>query len=412
MDSKQITSYIIQNIHEIPVSVLNVLVQQLPEEEKAKVKDAINALESDERYRRGLGNVRYDYTTYEFKEEVFPKNETIETLLRWFNNPKCKKVQQARWELRRRFPYQTYSQQRKIMDAIMHRGSKIDVKWAVQYLQHDMFWKDEYLNTVISVWKTENLNWKFAQIISTRATIDYVRELADSCPLIEEDAYGSFLYNKNVSQSNIYSIFATRVAKEDSQFVIDKNKLMPMQYIFTCAKVNRKVTHNEAIDGFFSCMAISLNRIHWMFDNFDDCMRNIKKIKYFFHYLRDLEMFQEIIQCNDWIMDVSATIRSKMVERYGENILQKHRLSEEQEKYKTYLHQSIISQQFPNDYKDFLEVDYSNFTFESWKEKFDIHQDANEGELLPGLIDITSFSSRLRDVTTDAPFSMNDQAPF
>ena len=127
-------------------------------------------------------------------------------------------------------------------------------------------------------------------------------------------------------------------------------------------------------------------------------------------------MLQEIVQCNDWIMNVSKTIRSKMVERYGENILQKHRLSEEQEKYKTYLHQSIISQQFPIEYRNFLDVVYSDESFERWKENFDnASQDEIEGELNQIPIDITSFSSRMPSDTPDEPFSMNDngdQAPF
>ena len=406
MTPQQITSYIIQNIHEIPISVLNVLVQQLSEAEKTKVKEAINALEQKEVEERNLWNVKYDYTQFEPKNEESPKNETIETLLRWFNNPKSKKIQLARMELHKRFPFQSYLQQRKIMDAVMQRGSKIDVLWAAKHLLQKVYWKDEYLDTILSVWKTEKTNWKLAKIISVHASKECVRECVTFYnPQKPKDKYPN---------DYAYDLLITRAALDDSQFVIDKNTLTPMQYVFTCAKVNRKISHNDAIGGFYSCIAISFNKFGWRCLDFDFNIREIKTIKYFFYCLSDLGMLQEIVQCNDWIMNVSKTIRSKMVDQYGENILQKHRLNEEQEKYKIYLHQNVIPQLFPNDYKGFLAVNYSDYSYEKWLEKGN-HMEIDENEELRERtleIEAEGLDNSQSDEIDDIFVSIHPEAPF
>ena len=258
MTPTHITDYVLANLPDISITVLNVLVQQLPDEEKTKVREAVEELRKKELrpYDSKWNSVKYDFPSYEVSsKEDFPKNKTIETLLRWFNNPKSKKIQLARMELHKRFPFQSYLQQRKIMDAVMQRGSKIDVLWAAKHLLQKVYWKDEYLDTILSVWKTEKTNWKLAKIISVHASKECVRECVTFYnPQKPKDKYPN---------DYAYDLLITRAALDDSQFVIDKNTLTPMQYVFTCAKVNRKISHNDAIGGFYSCIAISFNKFGW-----------------------------------------------------------------------------------------------------------------------------------------------------
>lgn len=381
MPPTHITDYILANLPDISITALNVIVQQLPDEEKVKVRKAIEELQKKEQcsYDSKWNSVKYDAITYELsKEEEFPKNEPIETLLRWFNNPKSKKIQYARFALRKRFLYQSLSVQKKIMDALMQRGSKGDVKWAIKYLHHDILWNDSYLDAVIAVWEKEKIrSWMSARVVAKRAPKEFVRHVAENFSSINNCVLDPW-NRKPTTATYVYDLFATRAAIDYKDFVADKKMFTPMQYVFWCAKTNRKITHDDAIAGFYSCMAISFNSVNWEFDDIEYCVQNIKKIKYFFHCLRNRGMFQEIMECNDWLMLVSKTVRRKMVEKYGDEIQMKefYEYEREQKKYKGYLHQSVIPRLFPEEHKyikykgksiSVLDKDYSKYSFADWQ---------------------------------------------
>ena len=374
MNPTHITDYILANLPDISITAFNVLVQQLPDEEKAKIQDAVEELRKKEffHYNSKWNNVNYDAITYELsKEEEFPKNEPIETLLRWFNNPRSKKNQYARFALRKRFLFQSLSVQKKIMDALMQKGYKGDVKWATKYLHHDMFWNDSYLDAVIAVWETEKTrSWMLARVVAKRAPKEFVKHVAETFSSINNLVLNPW-YKKPTTATYVYDLFATRAASDYKDFVADKKMLTPMQYVFWCAKTNRNITHDDAIAGFYSCMAISFNSVNWEFDDIGDCEQNIKKIKYFFHCLRTKGMFQEIMECNDWLMLVSKTIQKKMVEKYGIDIEREdYFYTNSQEKYRKYLHQSVIPQLFPEEYRYFVCYnDYSDYSYEKWLEE-------------------------------------------
>ena len=406
MPPTHITDYILANLPDMNITTFNVLVQQLPDGEKAKVRDAVEELRKKELYPYDSkwNSVKYDSITYELsREEEFPKNEPIETLLRWFNKPKSKKIQYARFALRKRFLYQNLSVQKKIMDALMQRGSKGDVKWAIKYLHHDIFWKDSYLDAVIAVWEKEKIrSWMLARVVAKRAPKEFVRHVAENFSSINNCVLDPW-NRKPTTATYVYDLFATRAASDYKDFVADKKMLTPMQYVFWCAKTNRKFTHDDAISGFYSCMAISFNSVNWEFDDIEYCEQNIKKIKYFFHCLRNREMFQEIMECNDWLMLVSKTIREKMVKKYGEEILTKMHFEYEieQKKYKVYLHQSVIPQLFPEEHRYFVfegekisvcYKDYSDYSYEKWLEE----------TTLIGLDEIRKPIERNLDVETES----------
>ncbi|MBR4116299.1 MAG: hypothetical protein IKK40_09835, partial [Bacteroidales bacterium] len=175
----------------------------------------------------------------------------------------------------------------------------------------------------------------------------------------------------------VYDLFATRAATDYKNFVADKKMLTPMQYVFWCVTNNRKFTHDDAIAGFYSCMAISFNSAHWEFEDIYVLVQN-KKIKYFFHCLRNMGMSQEIMECNNWLVLVSKAIWEKMVKKYGDEIQTKeyYYYEREQKKYKDYLHQSVIPPLFPKEHKyiknegksiSVLDKDYSKYSFEEWQ---------------------------------------------
>ena len=377
MDNHHITDYILANLPDMSITVLNVLVQQLPDEEKKKVREAVEELRVKDPRPYGFkwNTVKYDPTTYELPQEEFPKNESIETLLRWFNNPKSKKIQYARIALRNRFLYQSLSAQKKIIDAFMQRCSNIDVIWAAKYLHHDIFWNDGYLDAVISLWEKDKIgNWLLARVVAKRAPKEFVRHVAENFSALNN------LVSKPcmpTMATYVYDLFATRAATDYKNFVADKKMLTPMQYVFWCVTNNRKFTHDDAIAGFYSCMAISFNSAHWEFEDIYVLVQN-KKIKYFFHCLRNMGMSQEIMECNNWLVLVSKAIWEKMVKKYGDEIQTKeyYYYEREQKKYKDYLHQSVIPPLFPKEHKciknegtsiSVLNKDYSKYSFEEWQ---------------------------------------------
>ena len=377
MDNHNITDYILANLPDMNVTTLNVLVQQLPDEEKKKVREAVEELrvKAPRPYGFKWNTVKYDPTTYELPQEEFPKNESIETLLRWFNNPKSKKIQYARIALRNRFLYQSLSAQKKIIDAFMQRCSKIDVIWAAKYLHHDIFWNDGYLDAVISLWEKDKIgNWLLARVVAKRAPKEFVRHVAENFSALNN--FVSKPYMPTMA-TYVYDLFATRAATDYKNFVADKKMLTPMQYVFWCVTNNRKFTHDDAIAGFYSCMAISFNSAHWEFEDIYVLVQN-KKIKYFFHCLRNMGMSQEIMECNNWLVLVSKAIWEKMVQKYGDEIQTKeyYYYESEQKKYKDYLHQSVIPQLFPKEHKyikykgksiSVLDKDYSKYSFADWQ---------------------------------------------
>ena len=404
MNPTHITDYILANLPDISITALNVLVQQLPDEEKAKVRDAVEELQRKEpfSYYSKWNSVKYDSTTYELPTEEFPKNESIETLLRWFNNPQSKKIQYARIALRNRFLYQSFSAQKKIIDAFMQRSSKIDVMWAAKYIHHDMFWNDRYLDAVISLWEKDKIgNWLLARVVAKRAPKEFVRHVAENFSALNNCVSKPCMPTMS---TYVYDLFATRAATDYKNFVADKNMLTPMQYVFWCVKANRKVTHDDAIAGFYNCMAISLNSEKWEFVDIYVLVQDIKKIKYFFHCLRSMGMFKEIMECSDWLMLVSKTVRRKMVEKYGDEIQMKeyYDYGREQKKYKGYLHKSVIPQLFPEEHKyiknegksiSVLDIDYSNDSFVEWLERTTSLELDDVREFIGSNIDIETDSS-------------------
>ena len=147
-------------------------------------------------------------------------------------------------------------------------------------------------------------------------------------------------------------------------------------------------------------------------DNMKEDATFREKIKYFFHCLRNKGMFQEIMECNDWLMLVSKTIQKKMVEKYGIDIEREdYFYTNSQEKYRKYLHQSVIPQLFPEEYRYFVYNgekisvcynDYSDYSYEKWLEETTFIK----------LDDVRDSIERNPDVETESLVNDNDTNAF
>ena len=76
-------------------------------------------------------------------------NATINQLLRDFKDEKSGLIAASRLELQKRFEYQSFEDQKRIIDAFMFRTTKHDVVWCSKYLLSDWFWRDIYFDSIV-----------------------------------------------------------------------------------------------------------------------------------------------------------------------------------------------------------------------------------------------------------------------
>ena len=74
---------------------------------------------------------------------VVKKNETIDTLLKWYTDKKSKKVGESKKELKKRFPYQSFAVQKKIIKAFLTSRNIDDAAWGAR--QADLYWDKSFI---------------------------------------------------------------------------------------------------------------------------------------------------------------------------------------------------------------------------------------------------------------------------
>lgn len=178
-----------------------------------------------------------DNRLYPSQIDKMPKipNASINQLLSDFNNDKSGCITTSRKELQKRFDYQSFDDQKRIVDAFMTRATKHDVVWCAKYLLDDLFWRDVYFDSVEWYWGRDMDNYRLLRVIEKRASEEYLNE---KIQLFENQYEG-------VIESKAYTWFLVRLGK-DKSFVINKERLRPFQYVYICAKTGRRVSHDEA----------------------------------------------------------------------------------------------------------------------------------------------------------------------
>lgn len=74
---------------------------------------------------------------------VVKKNETIDTLLKWYTDKKSRKVGYSKKELKTRFPYQSFAVQKKIIKAFLTSRNIDDAAWGAR--QADLYWDKSFI---------------------------------------------------------------------------------------------------------------------------------------------------------------------------------------------------------------------------------------------------------------------------
>lgn len=74
---------------------------------------------------------------------VVKKNETIDTLLKWYTDKKSRKVGESKKELKKRLPYQSFAVQKKIIKAFLTSRNIDDAAWGAR--QADIYWDKSFI---------------------------------------------------------------------------------------------------------------------------------------------------------------------------------------------------------------------------------------------------------------------------
>ena len=74
---------------------------------------------------------------------VVKKNETIDTLLKWYTDKKSRKVGYSKKELKVRLPYQSFAVQKKIIKAFLTSPNIDDAAWGAR--QADLYWDKSFI---------------------------------------------------------------------------------------------------------------------------------------------------------------------------------------------------------------------------------------------------------------------------
>lgn len=189
------------------------------------------------------------------RNEKKPKriNNSIQQLLDDFSNSKSGKVHESRRELQRRFEYQSFEDQKKIIRAFMKKAVKTDVVWCSKYFVMEyadtvylegeavelvdyLFWENEYLDVVKSYWLPDMENYKLLKVLTRFESPEYLKEKIKA---IENEMDG-------IIDSIAYSSMLLKVC-EDKRYPLPKERLTPFKYAFISAKTDRTISEEEAV---------------------------------------------------------------------------------------------------------------------------------------------------------------------
>lgn len=189
------------------------------------------------------------------RNEKKPKriNKPIQQLLDDFSNNKSGKVHESRRELQRRFEYQSFEDQKKIIRAFMKKAVKTDVVWCSKYFVMEyadtvylegeavelvdyLFWENEYLDVVKSYWLPDMENYKLLKVLTRFESPEYLKEKIKA---IENEMDG-------IIDSIAYSSLLLKVC-EDKRYPLPKERLTPFKYAYISAKTDRTISEEEAV---------------------------------------------------------------------------------------------------------------------------------------------------------------------
>ena len=223
------------------------------------------------------------------------RNNPITKLIRNYVNKKSGKVSVSREEIKWRFDYLDWKDQKKILTAFMESGIS-DREWAYSKMLDN--WDDSFQPKVKELWETYHeykCSWSVIRYFPLEYIKEHISEFAD-----ERDYY----------------FICLRLAK-DNDYVIDRTKLTDRDYLAVLWHTGRIISDDEASDTLFSiihdcCLADTfMPRLERVGEGRYDKVitpANYREENLAIYYLLKLEKHNIVQQFEQWNEQVEDTI--------------------------------------------------------------------------------------------------------
>lgn len=223
------------------------------------------------------------------------RNNPITKLIRNYVNKKSGKVSVSREEIKWRFDYLDWKDQKKILTAFMESGIS-DREWAYSKMLDN--WDDSFQPKVKELWETYHeykCSWSVIRYFPLEYIKEHISEFAD-----ERDYY----------------FICLRLAK-DNDYVIDRTKLTDRDYLAVLWHTGRTISDDEARDTLFSiihdcCFADTfMPRLERVGEGRYDKVitpANYREVNLAIYYLLKLEKDNIVQQFEQWNDQVEEAI--------------------------------------------------------------------------------------------------------
>ena len=190
-----------------------------------------------------------------FLDNTIKRNKPIATLIKNYVNKQSGKVTESRNEIQKRFDYLDWKNQQKIIFAFLESGMS-DRQWAYSKLLD--FWDKSFEPRIQELWEQyheEKCSW----VIIRHFPVDYLAHNMDT-----------------FTGKRDYYFICLRLA-QNKDFIIEKEKLRPTDYLAVLYHTGRNIKEDEAYDILFQIVYDNIMRTPSMDSPFLDRYANSNK---------------------------------------------------------------------------------------------------------------------------------------
>ena len=165
----------------------------------------------------------------DYKE--YKKNRSIESVIKYFANKERGRVVESRKEIQKRFAFQDWTVQKKILSLFLQSG-KSDREWALT--RAFQMWDDSFQEQVRQLWDEyheERCSW----VIIRHFPIEYIKEHMES-----------------LSAGRNYFFICRRLGKDMG--IIERDRMSDLDYLTLLDETGESLDSKEAIDIVFKCV--------------------------------------------------------------------------------------------------------------------------------------------------------------
>ena len=223
------------------------------------------------------------------------RNAPIATLIKNYTNKKSGKVSESREEIKWRFNWLDWKDQKRILVAFLDSG-KSDREWA--YGKVLDYWDESFMPKVKELWETYH-EYKCSWSVIRYFPIDYISE-----------------HIEDFTDERDYYFICLRLAK-DKSFVLDRSKLSNKDYLAVLYHTDRYITEDDARDTLFSIVhdccqndafIMKLERVDRNKHRDVITPANFREVSLAFYYVVKLMQYEVAAQFRDWNEAVEEAI--------------------------------------------------------------------------------------------------------